>query len=597
MGAQFCSPARNGFLDGLLEEQQLFKQRPTSFASDNRLEVAEMLAADREMDKFPPPSRIFQDFEVKDSETPLHELPTVCLVVHRKTGAVRRVCTVRKPSGLERQEQLRTIVQRLHRLKCDELARVLDVFESPRSLTLVMEHCSGGAVLDRILHRQYFAEQESAVLVRHMLQALLRLHTNGLSHGHPSPDSFRFSGDQAHSPLKLVDFGLELKVQLWDVPSGGGRDAASRRSSCLQLLEACRAVFVAPEIARALQARPRRGKSSETGLPADATLNRELLSEAIDVHIEQAEAAPLDGCSLEAADLWSVGAMAFLLLCGYPPFFAPCRSAILNRIDKNDFAFDPPFWSKISEEAKDFVQHCLRPAPAERPSLLQALEHPWILSLAETSPTGSMLSSFLLNLRRYCRTSLVEACAANGLACKLALGKLQDMLTRFRETDSGKQGFLTVTDLRQVLALLGHADVADVLGLSSFRHLRHPGESYIDYLALAASIRARRERLLEEEIWKVFESMEPDSSTGTCKLPLARFTALLQASRVQTLLELEGLEETQAFTTEVEAAVLRSEPGNSSARGAVEVDLSEGLNELFRQLDQHLFQAVLSRKE
>merc|ERR1719203_2704509 len=93
------------------------------------------------------------------------------------------------------------------------------------------------------------------------------------------------------------------------------------------------------------------------------------LSEAIDAHLEQADEFHTHG-SLEAADAWSVGAITFLLLCGYPPFFAPCRHAILTRIDKTDYSFDPPFWSKISEEAKDFVQQCLRGPPCERMSII-----------------------------------------------------------------------------------------------------------------------------------------------------------------------------------------------------------------------------------
>merc|ERR1712232_749480 len=119
----------------------------------------------------------------------------------------------------------------------------------------------------------------------------------------------------------------------------------------------------------------------------------------------------LDARRLEAADAWSVGTIAFLLLCGYPAFFAPCRSAILARVRKTDFAFDPPFWSKISEDAKDFVQQCLRSSPSERLSVTEALHHPWIKTLAGSSPSGCMLSSFALNLRRFYRTSLIEITA------------------------------------------------------------------------------------------------------------------------------------------------------------------------------------------
>merc|ERR1712187_21518 len=92
----------------------------------------------------------------------------------------------------------------------------------------------------------------------------------------------------------------------------------------------------------------------------------------------------------------------------------------------------------------------------------------------------------------------------NCLAAKLSRSEMQDLLLRCRETDVSASGFFTATDLRQVLAGLGHAEIAEAIGMCFSRTLRHPGESYIDYVALVDSIRIRRERLLEEELWRCF---------------------------------------------------------------------------------------------
>jgi len=98
----------------------------------------------------------------------------------------------------------------------DSAAKVFDIFEDYLTLHLILEHCSGGTIYERILDSQYFTEQESAVLVKHMLLALLPFHENRLYHGNLTPDSFRFLNNSPHSPLKLVDFGIELKVHRWD---------------------------------------------------------------------------------------------------------------------------------------------------------------------------------------------------------------------------------------------------------------------------------------------------------------------------------------------------------------------------------------------
>merc|ERR1719379_236540 len=199
---------------------------------------------------------------------------------------VRRLLTIRKPSGAERQERLRSVVRQLQGLRCDSVARILEIFEDCRTVSLVMEHCTGGTVYDRILQRQYFAEQESAVLIRHILQSLAPLHRAGLAHGQPTPDSFRFHSETPHAALKLVDFGLELKVHMLDgadVGDGGSRDR--RRTTCLQFFETCRIVFCAPEVVRPLQARGKKGKVDQQNLDSSvnsiSTLDGDLLAEVI----------------------------------------------------------------------------------------------------------------------------------------------------------------------------------------------------------------------------------------------------------------------------------------------------------------------------
>lgn len=404
---------------------------------------------------------------------------------------------------------------------------------------VLLEHCTGGTVYERILGRQYFTEQESAVLVKHMLQALLPFHDNQLYHGSISPDSFRFLNDSPHSPLKLVDFGIELKVHRWDAVDsvGGGPDL--QNPHCSQFFETCKLVFCAPEFAPPYQ-RKRRGplalisdlhdKQANGCISQVACINGsaqsehnlldgELLADVIDEHSDWFEQQQQDEAGgyhrkYEAGDIWSVGAIAFLLLCGYPPFFAPSRNAILGRIHRTEYSFDPPFWSKISEEAKNFVHSCIRESCWDRMSVQKALEHPWIQRLADTSPSGSMFSSFMLNLRRFYRTSLIEMYVANMLASKFRRQDMHDFLRRCREIDTCNTGFFTASDLKHVLSALGHTCIADAITSRFLRAFRHPGESYIDYIAMLDSIHIRQQRIFEEALWFHFQRVCQSSNRG-----------------------------------------------------------------------------------
>ena len=236
-----------------------------------------------------------------------------------------------------------------------------------------------------------------------MLQALVPLHANHMYHGSLNPECFRFLNTSPHSPLKLVDFGLELKAHRWDaVEHVSGPDL--HNPSLPHFFETCKLVFVAPEFAPPQQPRKKKEASNShlsssgsdfsegtsTWVPEPdqdrSLLDEELLASVLNEHAEWVEEQRFALASSsgywtknQAADVWSIGAMAFLLLCGYPPFFAPSRNAILARIHRGEVAFDPPFWSKISEDAKSFVSGCLQHSFWDRFNIQDALNHPWIL--------------------------------------------------------------------------------------------------------------------------------------------------------------------------------------------------------------------------
>jgi len=226
-----------------------------------------------------------------------------------------------------------------------------------------------------------------------------------------------------------------------------------------------------------------------------------------------------------------VGAMAFLLLCGYPPFFAPSRGTILGRIQRCEVSFDPPFWSKISEEAKSFVSSCLQRSCWDRPSVAEALSHPWIQRLADSSPQGSMFTSFMLNMRRFYRTSVIECNTAGLLAARFRREDMHDFLRRCREVDVCGNGFFTASDLKHVLQALGHGDVTEAIMTKLLRSLRHPGESYIDYTAMLDALFLRHERLFKEDLWRNFQRVLQGLGRGHCgevgRLPLSELGVFL----------------------------------------------------------------------
>ncbi|XP_040996626.1 mitogen-activated protein kinase kinase kinase 5-like [Juglans microcarpa x Juglans regia] len=78
-----------------------------------------------------------------------------------------------------------------------------------------------------------------------------------------------------------------------------------------------------------------------------------------------------------AVDIWSLGCTIIEMLNGKPPwseFTGPqAMFKVLNR--------SPPIPETLSSEGKDFLRRCFRRNPAERPTALMLLEHPFIQNL------------------------------------------------------------------------------------------------------------------------------------------------------------------------------------------------------------------------
>lgn len=88
----------------------------------------------------------------------------------------------------------------------------------------------------------------------------------------------------------------------------------------------------------------------------------------------------LHRCYGTEADVWSIGVIAYILLCGSRPFWARTESGIFRAVLKADPNFTEPPWPSLSIEGKDFVKRLLIKDPRRRMTAAQALsEYSFIL--------------------------------------------------------------------------------------------------------------------------------------------------------------------------------------------------------------------------
>ena len=68
----------------------------------------------------------------------------------------------------------------------------------------------------------------------------------------------------------------------------------------------------------------------------------------------------------EKCDVWSIGVITFIILCGSPPFNGTNEDQIKEKIMRGKFAFKQEAWKDVSKEAKDFISKLLVKDPLGR---------------------------------------------------------------------------------------------------------------------------------------------------------------------------------------------------------------------------------------
>ncbi|XP_053169747.1 calcium/calmodulin-dependent protein kinase type 1D [Scomber japonicus] len=243
----------------------------------------------------------------------------VVLAQERLTGRMFAVKCIPKKALKGKESSIENEIAVLRKIKHENIVALEDIYESPDHLYLIMQLVSGGELFDRIVEKGFYTEKDASTLIRQVLDAVNYLHKMGIVHRDLKPENLLYFNPQDESKIMISDFGLSKMEGSGDVMS-----------------TACGTPgYVAPEV-----------------------LAQKPYSKAV--------------------DCWSIGVIAYILLCGYPPFYDENDSKLFEQILKADYEFDAPYWDDISDSAKDFISSLMEKDPSKRFTCDQALRHPWI---------------------------------------------------------------------------------------------------------------------------------------------------------------------------------------------------------------------------
>ncbi|ESP02447.1 hypothetical protein LOTGIDRAFT_138360, partial [Lottia gigantea] len=304
---------------------------------------------------------LFSDLYVATGEVLGHgayaAVQTFTNLANKKEYAVK---VIEKKSSLSRSKVFKEI-EIFHTCQGHEnILNMVEYFEEEEYFYLVFEKMEGGTLLANIERRGHLTEREASLVIRDIAKALDFLHMKGIAHRDLKPENILCLKKDQIVPVKICDFDLASGV-----PLSSDQDADSVKTPEL-LTPVGSAEYMAPEV----------------------------------VNAWIGESFSYD----KKCDLWSLGIILYITLCGYPPFYGQCgedcgwergepcgdcQESLFLGIQQGTFDFPDTEWSCISESARDLIRHLLVRDPRYRFSAPEVLDHHWISKPPAATPLAT----------------------------------------------------------------------------------------------------------------------------------------------------------------------------------------------------------------
>nr|GMD69728.1 calcium-dependent protein kinase 17-like [Ipomoea batatas] len=375
------------------------------------------------------------------------------LCTDKQTGEQFACKTIAKRKLVNKEdiEDVRREVQIMHHLTGQpNIVQLKGAYEDKHSVHLVMELCAGGELFDRIIARGHYTERAAASLLRTIVQIVHTCHSMGVIHRDLKPENFLLLSKDEDAPLKATDFGLSVFYKQGDV----FKDIVGS------------AYYIAPEV-----------------------LKRSYGPEV---------------------DIWSVGVMLYILLCGVPPFWAESENGIFNAILRGhvDFSSDP--WPAISPGAKDLVKKMLNSDHKQRLTALEVLNHPWIKEDGE-APDTPLDNAVLDRLKQFRAMNKFKKVALRVIAGCLSEEEIMGLKDMLRTMDTDGSGTITLEELKQGLSKQG-TKLSEYEVKQLMEAADADGNGTIDYEEFITATMQMNRMDREEHLYIAFQYFDKDNS-------------------------------------------------------------------------------------
>ena len=394
------------------------------------------------------------NYEIKES---LGEgsFGSVRKVTHRLTHEDRAVKILHKKklNNEENMKEIHNEVSILQKLDHPNILKVYECYQDKFCYCIVTELCSGGELFNKIANETRFSEAVAADYIRQILSCLVYCHEKQIVHRDLKPENFLLANNSPMANLKLIDFG-----------------SATYFSNGSFLNKKLGTVYyIAPEV------------------------------------IQQNYN--------EKCDIWSAGAILYMMLSGTPPFNGKNDSEILNCVAKGKYSLIGGVWDKINTGAKDLIRNMMNTNVSTRLTAKQSLNHPWLFTAIEHPIDRGKSSQLLSNLQSFHTEKKLQRAILSLIVSQIASkDEREEMLELFKKLDRDNNGTLSKQDLINGISLFNNITEREIDSIMNEVDVDKSGE--IDYSEFVTAAINKNILLSSDKIMMAFNEFDISKSGG-----------------------------------------------------------------------------------
>mmetsp|Transcript_31677 Transcript_31677/g.54022 ORF Transcript_31677/g.54022 Transcript_31677/m.54022 type:complete len:342 (+) Transcript_31677:168-1193(+) len=270
-------------------------------------------------------SDIIEDYDIYPTIIGKGHSGCVRECLHRSTSEKYAVKTIEK-AKVPRRDHIQREIQILRSVDHHGIMKMVDCYEDEDYIHIVTERYTGGELFDKIVDNTTdhgcLSEGQAGRIIKSLLEAVQHLHSKDIVHRDIKPENVLFESSEEGSSIKLIDFGFSRTHQ---------QNEGSMTN------QVGSPFYMSPSVLQ--------GKYDRT------------------------------------CDLWSIGVVAYILLCGYPPFNGQSDQEVCESILQGNLVFEKKVWGNLSNESRDFVSMLLCRDMSRMSTATSALQHAWIANV------------------------------------------------------------------------------------------------------------------------------------------------------------------------------------------------------------------------